>query len=185
MAEKRGMPGVYLYPAVGGAVSPGGPAYAQQRACAKVFSLAFYAVCNPPQVSKWREVEAYIDKLLADAAECRRVADKLAANGLVDPAADGGAAASLRLAQVEEERVLRILAQTRGRDDPLVISKDRGDRTVRGVATVIGAGLHEIFGEYLYGIAATLTEVGLGQKVGRRMIRSAHGKSARKLNSKA
>jgi hypothetical protein len=92
------MPGVYLHPAVGGAVSPGGPAYVQQLACAKVFSFLFYAVFNPIQVSKWSEEEANRKKMLSDAAACRLVADKLAASGLVDPAADGGAAAALRLA---------------------------------------------------------------------------------------
>ena len=101
-----------------------------------------------PPVSKWDEVEEYRKKVLAGPAKSRRVADKLAANGLVDPAADGGAAAALRLALIEEERARRILAQTRGRDDPLVISKDRGDRTVRGVSTIMAIHLHELFGEH-------------------------------------
>jgi hypothetical protein len=79
----------------------------------------------------------------------------------------------LRLALAEEEQARRILAQTRTRDDPLVISKDRGDRTVRGVTTVIAIHLHELFGEHLYGIAAILAEVGLGEKVSRRVVRSA------------
>jgi hypothetical protein len=130
-AEKRGMPGVYLHPAVGGVVSAGGPAYAQQLACAKVFSFLFFAVFNPIQVSKWSEEAANREKILLDAVGWRLAADKLAANGLVDPAADGGAAAALRQAQVEEERARRILAQMRTRDDPLVIIKERGDRTVR------------------------------------------------------
>jgi hypothetical protein len=56
-----------------------------------------------------------------------------------------------------------------------VIVKDRGDRTARGLATVIAARLHELFGEHLYGIAAILAEVGLGEKVGRRMVRTACG----------
>jgi hypothetical protein len=188
-AKRRGMPGVYLHPAVGGAVSAGGPAYAQQLACAKVFSFLFYAVCNPIQVSKWSEEEANRERQLADTlaktATLRQVADQLAANGLVDPAADGGAAAVLRQAQVEEERTRRILAQMRTRDDPLVVSKDRGDRTVRGVAIVIAEKLHELFGEHLDGTAATLAGVVLDKTVGRRMIRSAHGKSSRKLNTKA
>jgi hypothetical protein len=185
-AEKQGMPGVYLHPAVGGAVSPGGPAYAQQLACAKVFSFLFYAVCNPVPVSKWDETKEYREKILAGPAESRRVADKLAANGLVDPEANGAAAAALRLALVEEERARQILAQTRTRDDPLVIVKDRGDRTARGLATVIAARLHELFGEHLYGIAAILAEVGLGEKVGRRMVRTACGprkSSAKKSNT--
>ena len=106
MKEKQGMPGVYLHPAVGGAVSPGGPEYAQHRACGKVLSGVFTAVCNRGQlqVSKWPEEEEYREKVWAPAAECRRVADELAANGLVDPAADGGAAATLRLALVKEAR---------------------------------------------------------------------------------
>jgi hypothetical protein len=174
-AEKQGMPGVYRHPAVGGAVSPGGPAYAQQLACAKVFSFLFYAVCNPVQVSKWSETKEYREKVWDPAAECRRVADRLAANGLVDPEAKVGAAAALRQALVEEERVRRILAQTRTRDDPLVISKDRGDRTVRGLAIECGVKLNELFGEHLYGIAAILAEVGLGAKVSRRMVRTACG----------
>jgi hypothetical protein len=57
LAKKRGMPGVYMHPPVGGAVSIGGPEYAQQLACANVFSFLFYAVCNPVQVSKWDEEE--------------------------------------------------------------------------------------------------------------------------------
>jgi hypothetical protein len=125
------------------------------------------------QVSKWHEEEECRNKILADTAKYRQVAGDLAANGLVDPAADGGAAALLRLAQAKEEEARRILAEMRTRDDPLVIGKDRGDRTVRGVSTVIAAKLHELFGEYLYGIAAILAEVALGEKVGRRMVRTA------------
>jgi hypothetical protein len=125
------------------------------------------------------EVEKYREKLLADAAKYRQVADKLAANGLVDPAADAGAAATLRLAQVEEERARRILALTRTRDDPLVIDKDRGDRAARGVSTMLAMHLRELFGEHLYGVAAILTEVGLGEKVSRRVVRSSLVKSPR------
>lgn len=144
-----------------------------------MLSYAFSTICSPP-VSKWDEVEEYRKKVLAGPAESRRVADKLAANGLVDPAADGGAAAALRLALIEEERARRILAQTRGRDDPLVISKDRGDRMVRGVSTIMAIHLHELFGEHLYGLAAIIAEVGLGENVGRQVVRSACGKSPRK-----
>jgi hypothetical protein len=118
LAKKRGMPGVYQLPAVGGAVSAGGPEYAQQLACAKLFSFIFYVICNPIQVSKWNETEEYIEKVLAAPAESRRVADRLAANGLVDPAAEIAAAAALRMAQGEEEPARRIIAQTRTRDDP-------------------------------------------------------------------
>ncbi len=185
-AEKRGMPGVYLHPAVGGAASAGGPAYAQQRACAKVFDFLFFAVCNHTQVSKWSETEEYIERVLAPPAESRRVAGRLAANGLVDSAADGGAAAALRLALAEEERARRILAQTRTRDDPLVISKDRGDRTARGLSILISKKLNELFGDHLYGIAAILTEVALGEKVSRQVVRSACGprkSSAKKSNT--
>jgi hypothetical protein len=107
------------------------------------------------------------------------VADDLAANGLVDPAADGGAAALLRLAMAREEETRRTLALTRTRDDPLVIDKDRGDRTVRGVSTMLAMHLHELFGEHLYGVAAILAEVGLGEKVSRRVVRSACEKPAR------
>jgi hypothetical protein len=110
---------------------------------------------------------------LAGPAESRRVADKLAANGLVDPAADGAAATVLRMAQNEEDQARQILAQMRTRDDPLVISKDRGDRTVRGVSILIGEKLHELFGDHLCGIAAILAEIGLGEKVGRRTVRTA------------
>jgi hypothetical protein len=178
LAKKR--TGGYLHPVVCGAASDDGQAYAQQRACGKVLSYAFSTICIPPQVSKWSETKEYIGEMLAGPAESRRVADKLAANGLVDPAADGGAAAALRLALIEEERARRILAQTRGRDDPLVISKDRGDRTVRGVSTIMAIHLHELFGEHLYGLAAIIAEVGLGENVGRQVVRSACGKSPRK-----
>jgi hypothetical protein len=106
-------------PAVGGAASADGPIYAQQRACGKMLSFAFSTICNPVPVSKWSEVEEYRKKVLADTAKYRQVADDLAANGLVDPAADGGAAALLRLAQAKEEEARRTLAQTRTRDDPL------------------------------------------------------------------
>ncbi len=175
MKEKQGMPGVYFHPVIGGTLSAGGPEYAQHRACAKVLSGVFTAVCNRGQlqVSKWHEEEECRNKILADTAKYRQVADDLAANGLVDPAADGGAAALLRLAQAKEEEARRILAEMRTRDDPLVIGKDRGARTVRGVSTVIAGLLHELFGEYLYGIAAILAEVALGEKVGRRMVRTA------------
>ncbi len=177
MKEKQGMPGVYLHPAVGGAVSPGGPEYAQHRACGKVLSGVFTAVCNRGQlqVSKWPEEEEYREKVWAPAAECRRVADELAANGLVDPAADGGAAATLRLALVKEARARQTLAEMRTRGDPLVIIKDRGDRTVRGVSIAISEKLNELFGDHLYGIAAILAEVALGQKVSRQVVRSACG----------
>jgi hypothetical protein len=86
----------------------------------------------------------------------------------------------LRLAQAKEEEARRTLAQTRTRDDPLVISKDRGDRTVRGVSTTFAIHLHELFGEHLYGIAAILAEVGLGEKVGRQVVRSGCRKIARR-----
>jgi hypothetical protein len=186
MAEKHGMPCVYQHPAVGGAVSADGPACAQQRACAKLISFAFNAICDRVPVSKWNEEEESRKKVLAGPAESRRVADKLAANALVDPAAAEAAAATLRLAQVEEERGRWILAQMRTRDDPLVVSKDRGDRTVRGVSTLIAITLNELFGDYLYGIAAILAEVGLGEKVGRRMVRTAcrpHKSIAKKANT--
>jgi hypothetical protein len=172
MAEKRGMPGVYLHPAVGGAASAGGPAYAQQRACGELLSFAFLAIRDRVPVSKWSEVEEYRKKVLADTAKYRQVADDLAANGLVDPAADGGAAALLRLAQAKEEESRQILAQTRTRGDPLVIDRDRGDRTVRGVATLIAIKLHELFGDFMYRTAATIAEAGLGEKVEERAVRS-------------
>ena len=177
MAEKRGMPGVFQLPTVGGALCPGGPALAQQRACGKVLSGAFYAICirGQLQVSKWDEEEECRSKILAVAAESRRTADRLAAYALVDPKANGTPATALRMAQVEEEDARRILAQMRTRDDPLVISKDRGDRTVRGVSIAIAAKLHELFGDHLYGIAAILAEVGLGEEVSKQVVRSAFG----------
>jgi hypothetical protein len=177
MAEKRGMPGVFQLPAVGGAISPGGPALAQQRACGKVLSGAFYAICirGQLQVSKWSEEEESRKKVLAGPAESRRVADKLAAHALVDPGANGAAATALRMAQVEEEVARLTIAQMRTRDDPLVISKDRGDRTARGVATAISDKLNELFGAQLYGIAAILAGVGLGEEVSKQVVRSAFG----------
>jgi hypothetical protein len=133
LAEKK--TGGYLHPALGGAASARGPVYAQKQACAKLLSYTFTIICNPAQVSKWDEVEKYRERLLADAAKYRQVADDLAANGLADPAADAGAAATLRLAIAREEEMRRTLALTRTRGDPLVIDKDRGDRTARGVST--------------------------------------------------
>jgi hypothetical protein len=181
-AEKQGMPGVYLHPAVGGAISAGGPADAQQLACAKLFDYLFYVACNPIEVTKRSEEEENRKKVLADAAESRRVADRLAASGLVDPDANAAAAATLRQAQVEEERARRILAQMRTRDDLLVVDKDRGDdRRARAASILFGDKLHELFGKHLYGIAAILAEVALGKKVSKRAVRSAHGKKLAQL----
>jgi hypothetical protein len=50
MKEKQGMPGVYFHPVIGGTLSAGGPEYAQHRACGKVLSGVFTAVCNRGQL---------------------------------------------------------------------------------------------------------------------------------------
>jgi hypothetical protein len=173
LAKKRGMPGVYMHPAIGDAVSADGPAIAQNRACGELFSAAFFTICNPVPASKWDEVEEFSQKMLADAATYLRVAGDLADNGLVDPAADGGVAPLLRLAKVKKEQARRALAQMRTRDDPLVIDRDRGDRTVRGVSTLIAARMRELFGEDLLGLVSILVEVGLGKNASRQAVRSA------------
>jgi hypothetical protein len=62
----------------------------------------------------------------------------------------------------------------RPEEDPLTITKNRGDPIVRGVLTVISFQLNESFGSPLYGTAATLTAVALGEtSVTSRAARSA------------
>jgi hypothetical protein len=94
----------------------------------------------------------------------------------MDTGADGAVPPVLRLAMVKEDLARQILAQMRARDDPLIVSKDRGDRTVRGVSILIGEKLHELFGKPLDGIAAILAEVAFDQKVSRQVVRSARRK---------
>ena len=158
--EKQGMPGVDLHPAVGGAVSPGGPEYAQHRACGKVLSGVFTAVCNRGQlqVSKWPEEQEHREKVWARAAELvgLQTSSPLTASWTLRRRWCSG---HLAPSPVKEARARRILAEMRKCGDPLVIIKDRGDRTVRGVSIAISEKPNELFGDHLYGIAAILAEV--------------------------
>jgi hypothetical protein len=61
----------------------------------------------------------------------------------------------------------------RDSDDPLIIRNERGSRIVRGVQTVIAAGLLKIFGSPMYGTATTLTQTALNQKASVRAARTA------------
>jgi hypothetical protein len=84
--------GGWVHPVVGGSISVFGPKLAQERACGEVFNLAYCAARDRIEACKWIEIEAPQKQWLAEAAEFRRVADKLAANGLRDPDASAGAA---------------------------------------------------------------------------------------------
>lgn len=161
LAENR-KTGGYLHPATGSALSSAGPEAAQNRACGAVLNLAYCAARDRIAVSKLPEVEAYRARLSEEAASFRQMADELAAKGVRTPEANADAAAALRMAQLKEEQVRRQLNYLRQGDDPLVITKERGDRVVRGVSAVIGAGLSAIYGKAMYSITATLTEVALG-----------------------
>lgn len=181
MAEKRNSPGMYLHPAVG---NPRSLVFAQQRACAKVFDFVVFAIRNPVAVSKWEQTEKERDKLLAGADVSREYADKMAAAAIVDPEIAPGAAAAMRLAQDEEERTKLLIAQMRTRDDPLVVSNDRGDPWVRGIVTMATCRLREIYGKDLYKIGATIAEVITGQPVSKQAARSAAAKNRLSLATK-
>jgi hypothetical protein len=165
--------GEFLYPAVGGVLNLHGPVVAQNRAMGEVLNLAFCAARDRIAVRKLPEVEAFRAKLLEEAAPFRAMADKLAAAGVATPEANSDAAAALRMAQIKEEEVSRILAYLCNSNDPLVIRNERGDRVVRGVQIEIAEGLKRIFGKPLYGTATTLAEVALDKQASSRAVRSA------------
>ena len=58
---------------------------------------------------------------------------------------------------------------TRRRDDPLIVDRNRGDPIVRGVQIIIGVKLEEQFADRLDGTGATLASVALGTETSPRV----------------
>ena len=170
---KNGTAGGFLHPAIGGALSAFGPEFAQQRACGRIFNVAYCAARDRIAASKDAENTAAKKGIFDDLAAHRKTADELAKFALVDPHASVAAAATLRLAMVKEEQIRRIISQMRNGDDPLTIQNERGSRMIRGVLTIISAEVQSLFGESLLGTCRTLAEVALSQDVTKQESRTA------------
>ena len=127
----------------------------QNEALGYLFFFAFRAAADQISVTKLKEQEplraiaAQRAKVLRDTAEDLEPIGPRVSNEV----------AVLRRAAAWQEQVAET---SRGQDDPLTISNDRGDRSARGVQIVLAAHLKETFGDHLHGIAACLATVALG-----------------------
>ena len=131
---------------------------AQDKALAETLFQAFCAATQRVSVAKIEELELKKDELRREASFLRTIAERLITSHPGNAAAVAEAESIKRTAARWDDAITQI----RGASDPLTISNDRGDRTVRGVQILIASFLQWQFGDSMDGTAATLTGVGLG-----------------------
>ena len=151
---------------------------AQAKALAITFFYAFSVACDQLPVSKLEPVNEAKTILLAKAEILLDIADDLAVT-LTQPLCNAetsaeGLADVTALRRVANWLISNVDQHLRASDDPLpMIEYDRGDPVARGVPIAIAAWFEKTFGNRLYGTAATLGSVALGQQTSERATRSA------------
>jgi len=168
--------GQFKYPA-----SPNDPTLAAHEAQAKALAITFFyafsVACDQLPVSKLEPVNEPKTILLAKAEILLDIADDLAVT-LTQPLCNAetsaeGLADVTALRRVANWLISNVDQHLRASDDPLTIEYDRGDPVARGVPIAIAAWFEKTFGNRLYGTAATLGSVALGQQTSERATRSA------------
>jgi hypothetical protein len=152
---------------------------AQLAAIRDILQLVISAAGDRIAVSKIEELEAAKLRWRDDAIRLRvlahdfELAAELGMLGIDNPEVRALVSQEVQVARRFADRLEHLTSGMRGPDDPLVVSRHRGDPIVRGVQIMISVKLEETFGERFDGTAATLTSVALGAETSPRVSRSA------------
>jgi len=128
---------------------------AQQEGMAQLLYLAVFAVRFGIRALTLADAQASLVPLQDTARALRESATILRRHGL-----DLGAEAADYAAQQAEQFIVHVAPEA---DDPLIIERNRGDATVRGVTISVGEKLRELFGSAMEGTAKTIAAVALNR----------------------
>jgi hypothetical protein len=128
---------------------------AQQEGMAQLLHFAVFAVRFGIRALTMADAQATLVPLQDTARALRESATKLRHYGL-----GSGAEAADYAAQQAEHFIARVAPEP---DDPLIIGRNRGDATVRGLTISVGEELREVFGSAMETTAKTIAAVALNR----------------------